>query len=114
MARILLTRAQAAAMLGVRPQQIVEWREREGLPCLSRKFSGGRLYSEAAVKKWAKQHGRRVYDIDRCFYQSSFACPNCGRSLMHDGKGYYKCSKGCTLPRRLGPRLDDRVVIGYD
>ena len=109
MAWILLTRANVASTLGVRPQQIDVWREHEGLPCFTLKFSRRRFYSELAVIKWAKEHGKPVYDIDRCFYQSSVDCPQCGQSLIHNARGHYKCPKGCKLPRRIGPPLGPPV-----
>ena len=90
MARILLTRAQAAATLGVFPKQIDEYREKKGLPCSTLKFSDRRLYPEAAVKKWAKERGTRVYELKdprefNCGLPSGAKCPKCGqRGVIQD------------------------------
>lgn len=112
MDRTLLTRAQAAATLGVRPQQIDVWREKKDLPCSTVKFTGRRYYPEAPVRKWAKQRGKPIYEIvdpkdleerskrassiwqhwqqvnarlppsDPYAWRSSAKCPECGQQLL--------------------------------
>lgn len=159
MARILLNRAQAAAMLNVEVKQIDAWRENDGLLCFTLKFRRRRFYSEAALKKWAKKRGKPVYEImdpkdrslyrpsglwkrkcptcgelllfnrllegrpdycicpngcklpDRHHHQSSTKCPKCGWSLVHNGRGNYKCPKGCKLPTIKCPKCGARFLL---
>ncbi len=63
--RVLLTRSQVAGILGVRPPTINRWRENYGLPSCCVLGSKRRYYLRSAVRKWAKENGKKLFRLRR-------------------------------------------------
>ena len=126
-ARVLMTLRQVAAMLGVQPKKIHRWREDYGLPYCTVLYSNRRNYPRGAVKRWAKEHGKRVYpiidpkkeDVTKLslwrvfnkldhdepvtdpYVPSPARCRHCGkRLLVHINGGHWKCPSGCSLRKQ--------------
>ena len=121
MARTLLTRAQTAAMFGVSTREINRWRKDDGLPYSTVLFRTTKYYPRGAVKRWAKEHDKRVHPIidpkdvyaglkplfpdeppTDPFIPSTLKCKGCGqRLLVHRLGDHWKCPSGCSI-RKVG------------